>query len=57
MAKKPKPVFESDRKMELRLRLALKQAGESGREVPLQLEASPPPREILDRLIHRVQHL
>lgn len=57
MAKKRKQVFESDRKMELRVRLAIKQAGESSREVPMQLDASPPPREILDRLIQRVQHL
>ncbi|MGA9531896.1 MAG: hypothetical protein WBR18_04200 [Anaerolineales bacterium] len=57
MAKKRKQVFESDRKMELRLRLAVKRASESSRELPMQLDSSPPPREILDRLIHRVQHL
>lgn len=57
MAKKRKQVFEADRKMELRVRLAIKRAEESSKDLPMQLESSPPAREVLDRLINRVQRL
>jgi hypothetical protein len=58
MAKKQKGVFEADRKMELRLRLAAKRAAESERspkQKPLAIEI--PELETVSRLINRVQAL
>lgn len=58
MAKnKDKRVFEKDRKMELRLRLALSQVGETGQDKPSRLESSAPEQELVTRLIQRVQSL
>lgn len=58
MAKKRKGVFEADRKMELRVRLAIKRAGDqtyrSGDGViPFDL----PKAETLNRLIQRVEQI
>lgn len=55
--KKDKRVFEKDRKMEIRLRLALSQVGETGQGKPSKLEASAPEQELVSRLIQRVQSL
>lgn len=57
MNKKAKDLFESDRRMELRLRLAIKRADESGRERAISLDSPLPPRELVDRLIDRVRRL
>jgi hypothetical protein len=58
MAKKDKGVFEADRRMELRLRLAAKRAGDgnfrSGDSViPFKI----PKAETLTRLIERVERI
>lgn len=55
--KKDKRVFETDRKMELRLRLALGRVGESDQDKPSRLQASAPEQELVTRLIQRVQSL
>ena len=58
MAKKQKGVFEADRKMELRLRLAAKRAAASERSTkqkPLAVEI--PEMETVSRLINKVQAL
>lgn len=58
MAKKKKRLFEYDRRMELRLRLAAKRAGEpllSGNQGGLLIEL--PEKDLLDRLIDRVRRL
>lgn len=57
MSKKDKRVFETDKKMELRLRLAMKQVGEQARNASQAIEAQLPARELLDRLITRVEQL
>lgn len=57
MAKKAKEVFETDRRIELRMRLAVKKASENGRERSLPLETAIPPRELVDRVIDRVRQL
>lgn len=57
MNKKAKDLFESDRRMELRLRLAIKRADESGRGREISLDSPLPPRELVDRLIDRVRRL
>jgi hypothetical protein len=57
MAKKKKGVFEADRRMELKLRLAAKRASENYRvgdsEIPFDL----PKAETLNRLIERVEQI
>ena len=58
MAEKRKGIFEADRRMELRLRLALKnvgRAGLTGVQEPLPL--IPPHRDLLDKLIEKVRAL
>ena len=55
--KKDKRVFEKDRKMELRLRLALGKLGETGQAETSKLEPSAPEQETVSRLIQRVQSL
>ncbi len=58
MAKKKKGVFEADRKMELRMRLAAKQATQlayAGPEENLPIEI--PELELLNRIIDKVRHL
>lgn len=55
--KKTKRVFEIDRKMELRLRLALSQVGEGGEHKPLKLERATGEHELVSRLIERVRSL
>jgi hypothetical protein len=58
VAKKSKRLFESDRKMELRLRLALKHVAETGGSGSiLVLDGQQPPRELVNRLIARVRKL
>jgi hypothetical protein len=57
MAKKRKQVFEADRKMELRLRLAMKQVADTERDLPVKLDSNLPARDVVDRLIDRVQGL
>ncbi|MGD8632178.1 MAG: hypothetical protein PVF85_01325 [Anaerolineales bacterium] len=58
MAKKHKGVFEADRKMELRLRIAAKRAaqkGDSSAGKPLAIEV--PELETVSRVISKVQTL
>ncbi len=58
MAKQSKHLFESDRKMELRLRLALKQVADSGGSgSTLILTGQQPPKELVTRLIAKVRKL
>lgn len=57
MAKKSKRLFETDKKMELRLRLAMKNAENSESNGSGFIDARPPARELLDRLILRVEQL
>jgi hypothetical protein len=58
MAKKKKGVFEADRRMELRMRLAAKRAGDgnyrsSDSVIPFEF----PKVETVDRLIERVERI
>ncbi len=55
--KKAKRVFEIDRKMELRLRLALSQVDDPGERKPLKLERPAEEQELVARLIDRVRSL
>ena len=58
MAKKKKGVFEADRKMELRMRLAAKQAARLAYAGPKgNLPVEVPELELLNRIIDRVRHL
>ncbi|MBN2556972.1 MAG: hypothetical protein JXA97_13640 [Anaerolineales bacterium] len=58
MTKSSKQLFEVDRKMELRMRLAAKQANHGGKALPvLPVLPDPPEREVLDRLIKKVRVL
>ena len=58
MTKQSKNLFESDRKMELRLRLALKQVADAGTSgVALVLDSQQPPKELVTRLIAKVRKL
>ncbi|MEJ2011991.1 MAG: hypothetical protein P8X64_07160 [Anaerolineales bacterium] len=56
MAKK-KGVFEADRKMELRLRLAAKRAADPGFHVKDSLIVGNPEASLLNKLIERVRDL
>lgn len=58
MAKKKKGIFEADRRMELRLRLAAKRAGDGSYRsdagvIPFDI----PKAETLNRLIERVERI
>ena len=55
MAKKNKGVFEADRKMELRLRLAAKEAAHPSNGSKPILQVRVPEREMVDRIIDRVR--
>lgn len=57
MAKKTKNLFESDRRMELRMRLAMKEVDKKPNGRPKQVETGPLEREMLDRVIDRVRSL
>lgn len=58
MAKKKKGVFEADRRMELRLRLAAKRAVEAGyRAADTMIAFEIPKAETLNRLIERVEQI
>ncbi len=58
MAKKLKGVFEADRKMELRLRLAAKRAAQGERSSKQRaLEIDIPEIDTLSKLINKVQAL
>lgn len=58
MAKASKQLFEVDRKMELRLRLAAKNAGSKGRKGMETLTLSKQPeRELVHRVIKKVSVL
>jgi len=58
MTKASKRLFETDRKMELRMRLAAKRAVDGNGKSPASLTMSgPPEREVLDRLIKKVRVL
>lgn len=51
-------IFEIDRRMELRLRLAAKRLGDRERFGPVaEYIAGQPEREVVDRLIERVRRL
>jgi hypothetical protein len=58
MSKSRKRVFEVDRRMELRLRLAAKKAQSNSKEVlvPLYATGMPEP-EVINRIIERIQRL
>jgi hypothetical protein len=56
MAKK-KGVFEADRKMELRMRLAAKRAADPGFRIKDSLIVSNPEATLLNKLIERVRDL
>jgi hypothetical protein len=58
MASKDRRVFETDRKMELKLRLAVKRAVEAGTAVTsLSLDERRMPKELVSRLIAKVRTL
>ena len=57
MAKKSKNLFEADRRMELRMRLAMKNVDKKSNGRPKQVETGPLEKEILDRVIDRVRSL
>lgn len=58
MASENRRIFEADRKMELKLRLALKRAVESGAQIAsLSLDDRPMPKELVTRLIAKVRQL
>jgi hypothetical protein len=57
MNRQLKRVFEIDRKMELRMRLAIKIAAEHSNGRPGQIDTKPFAREVLDRVIDRVRQL
>ena len=58
MAKKKKGIFEADRRMELRMRLAAKKAAQPAYAGPKgNLSVEIPEPELLNRIIHRVRHL
>lgn len=58
MTKASKQLFETDRKMELRMRLAAKRAVDNKSKPPASFTLSDPPeREVLDRLIKKVRVL
>jgi hypothetical protein len=59
MPKENRRLFESDRKMELRLRLAAKRAAiQAQANGSMAIEMEPlPERQVLDRLIERVRRL
>jgi hypothetical protein len=58
MDKRSKRMFESDRKMELRLRVALKQVADAGASGSLpMLDGQLPPKELVNRLIAKVRRL
>jgi len=58
MAKASKRLFETDRKMELRMRLAAKRAAQGGSKAAAAFPpGSPPEREVLHRLIKKVRVL
>jgi len=58
MAKKKKGIFEADRRMELRMRLAAKKATQVAYAGPKEnLPVEIPELELLNRIIDRVRHL
>ncbi|MCJ7568195.1 MAG: hypothetical protein MUO58_11715 [Anaerolineales bacterium] len=58
MAKKKKGIFEADRRMELRMRLAAKKATQFAYAGPKEnLPIEIPELELLNRIIDRVRHL
>jgi hypothetical protein len=58
MAKKKKGVFEADRRMELRMRLAAKRAGDGNyRSADSVIPIEIPQAETLNRLIERVERI
>jgi hypothetical protein len=58
MSKVKRKIFETDRRMELRLRLAAKQIGNERSKGSLsEILTRPPEPEVLDRLIQRVRSL
>jgi hypothetical protein len=58
MSKKDRRLFESDRRMELKLRLAASKAGASPRGSVAALELNGlPDRQVLTKLIDRVRRL
>jgi hypothetical protein len=58
MAKKKKGVFEADRRMELRMRLAAKRAVDvSYRSLNTVIQVEIPKSETLNRLIERVEQI
>lgn len=57
MAKKKRDLFETDRRVELRMRLAMKRAGEGENNRQTSLDLMPPDKELVDRVIDRVRQL
>jgi hypothetical protein len=57
MAKKSKQIFEADRRMEMRMRLAMKEVDKKSNGKPKQVETGPLERDMLDRVIDRVRSL
>jgi len=57
MANKSRDLFETDRRMELRMRLAVNQVEEPPKSGPGQIDTKPLEREVVDRVIDRVRRL
>ncbi len=57
MNAKQKRLFETDRRMELKLRLSAKRAATEELEETGPLATDPPEREVVTRLIERVRKL
>ena len=57
MAKKNKTLFEADKRMELRMRLAMKDMDKKSNGSSKQVETGPLEKELLDRVINRVRSL
>jgi hypothetical protein len=58
MSKKKRRIFESDRRIELKVRMAVKKMREQRHtRVPASIELSPLEREIVHRLIDKVRKL
>lgn len=57
MAKRDKNLFEADKRMELRMRLAMKDMDKKANGQPKKVETGPLEKEMLDRVIDRVRSL
>jgi hypothetical protein len=58
MKKRERKLFEADRRMELRMRIAAKRVGTRLKiDMPILGPFKPPKEEVVDRLIERVRSL